>query len=294
VRSLLDNGHEVVTLGRSNPNFDGLSSGQMSLHSHLVSDLSEPVQLRVDSIYNFASPASPLQHQKDPIQTISSNVMGTWNLLNLAADLQVPFFQASTAEIYGSPLVSPQLESYQGSSDTFGERASYVESKRLAETLCSEFNSVHNVPIRVARIFSTYGPGMTLGNGRVIGNFISQALSGRPITIYGDGEDQRSFLFIDDLITGIETMMESNECRVGPVNLGSSEVVSLYKLAEKIIKLTSSSSELTFHPSPSSSAKALVPDITLAKDLLAWEPQVGLDQGLTATIQSFRNSPDNL
>jgi UDP-glucuronate decarboxylase len=219
--------------------------------------------------------------------------MGTWNLLNLAADLQVPFFQASTAEIYGKPSVSPQPESYLGSSDTFGERASYVESKRIAETLCSEFNSMHKVPIRVARIFSTYGPGMPLGNGRVIGNFISQALRGEPITVYGDGEDQRSFLFIDDLVTGILGMMESEELRVGPLNLGSPEVVSLHELAKKIINLTNSSSELKFYPAPSSSAKALVPNIELARELIAWEPQVGLDEGLNLTVESFLKAPAN-
>jgi UDP-glucuronate decarboxylase len=234
-----------------------------------------------------------MQHKKDPLQTIRTNVMGTWNLLNLAADLQVPFLQASTAEIYGGATASPQSESYLGSSDTFGEMASYVESKRLAETLCSEFHTVHKVPIRVARIFSTYGPGMAWDNGRVMANFIAQALSGKPITLYGDGQDQRSFLFIDDLVTGVSSMMDSKELKVGPLNLGSTEVISLRKLAEKIIDVTNSSSELKFSPARSSAAKALVPDIELAKELLSWEPQVDLDTGLSRTIESFLSSLKN-
>jgi len=290
VRSLLSKGHDVITVGRSNLTLNHLPGNSQTRHTHIISDLGSPLLLNVDAIYNLASPASPMQHKKDPLQTIRTNVMGTWNLLNLAADLQVPFFQASTAEIYGA-TASPQPESYLGSSDTFGEMASYVESKRLAETLCSEFHRVHKVPIRVARIFSTYGPGMAWGNGRVMTNFISQALSGKPITMYGDGQDQRSFLFIDDLVTGISRMMDSKESKVGPLNLGSTEVISLRKLAEKIIKMTNSSSELKFSPAPSLSARALVPDIELVKELLSWEPRVDLDKGLSLTIENFLSSP---
>lgn len=293
VRSLLSGGHEVITLGRSNLTLNHLSSDAMRRHTHLISDLTSPLVLNVDAIYNFASPASPMQHKKDPLQTIRTNVMGTWNLLNLAFDLQVPFFQASTSEIYGRATDSAQSENDLGMSDTFGEMASYVESKRLAETLCSEFNSVHKVPVRVARIFSTYGPGMAWGNGRVMSNFISQALSGRPITLYGDGQDKRTFLFIDDLVTGISRMMDSEELKVGPVNLGSTEVITLRGLAEKIIELTNSSSELQFLSSPSYSSQALVPNIELAKELLSWEPQVHLDKGLGIAIESFPKYPKN-
>lgn len=293
VRSLLSKGHDIITVGRSNLTLNHLPGNSQTRHTHIISDLGSPLLLNVDAIYNLASPASPMQHKKDPLQTIRTNVMGTWNLLNLAADLQVPFFQASTAEIYGGATVSPQSESYLGSSDTFGEMASYVESKRLAETLCSEFHTVHKVPIRVARIFSTYGPGMSWGNGRVMTNFISQAVSGKPITMYGDGQDRRSFLFIDDLVTGISRMMDSKELKVGPLNLGSTEVISLRELAEKIIKITNSPSELKFSPAPSISAKALVPDIELAKELLSWEPRVDLEKGLRLTIENFLSSPNN-
>ena len=247
-----------------------------------------PLFVEVDAIYNLASPASPVHYQRDPVQTIKTNILGAVNMLGLAKRLKVPIFQASTSEVYGDPEVHPQTEEYWGNVNPIGPRACYDEGKRAAETLFFDYNRQHGVNIRVARIFNTYGPRMATGDGRVVSNFIVQALEGDDITIYGDGSQTRSFCYVSDLVDGFLRMMDKNEPLVGPINLGNPNEFTMLELAEKVIKLTGSSSKLRFEPLPQDDPKQRQPDITKAKAQLGWGPKVQLEEGLEETISYFK------
>jgi UDP-glucuronate decarboxylase len=288
--SLLANGHEV--LGVDNL-FTGSKQNISHLHDNpnfefLRHDVTFPLFVEVDAIYNLASPASPIHYQKDPVQTIKTNVLGAVNMLGLAKRLKVPIFQASTSEVYGDPLVHPQVEEYWGNVNPIGTRACYDEGKRAAETLFFDYNRQHGVKIRVARIFNTYGPRMATGDGRVVSNFIVQALRGQDITIYGDGQQTRSFCYVSDLVDGFVKMMTKSDSVVGPINLGNPGEFTMLELAEKILKKTSSNSNIKFEPLPQDDPKQRRPDITKAIDQLAWQPSVSLDEGLGRAIDYFK------
>lgn len=257
-------------------------------HPHftfLKQDVVEPFEIEVDAIYNLACPASPIHYQSDPIQTMRTSVLGAMNLLELARKLRCPILQASTSEVYGDPEVHPQKETYWGHVNPIGKRSCYDEGKRAAETLFFDYHRSHQVPIKVVRIFNTYGPRMHPEDGRVISNFIVQALKGEPLTIYGDGTQTRSFCFVDDLIEGFCLMMQSKE--VGPINLGNTEEYPMQLLAEEIIRLTGSSSSIVYHSLPSDDPKRRKPDLTLAKEHLGFNPKTPLQEGLKATIAYF-------
>jgi len=251
-------------------------------------DITFPMYVEVDEIYNLACPASPIHYQNDPVQTTKVNVHGSINALGLAKRLQAKVFQASTSEVYGNPVNHPQPENYQGNVNPVGMRACYDEGKRCAETLFFDYYRQHNLKIKVARIFNTYGPRMHPNDGRVVSNFILQALRGEPITIYGDGAQTRSFCYVDDLIEGVIRLMNTPDEVVGPVNLGNPDEFTIRELAELAIALTGSTSELIFEPLPQDDPHRRCPDITLAKDLLGWEPKVPLKEGLLPTIEFFR------
>lgn len=289
---LLNEGHEVVCADnfftgskknvqhlRDNPNFE--------LIRH---DITFPLYLEVDAIYNLASPASPIHYQKDPVQTTKTNVLGSINMLGLAKRLSIPIFQASTSEVYGDPEVHPQPESYWGHVNTVGPRACYDEGKRAAETLFFDYHRQHGLDIRVARIFNTYGPRMAVDDGRVVTNFIMQALRGEPITIYGDGTQTRSFCYVSDLIEGFVRLMNNNKGLTGPMNLGNPNEMTMFELADQVIALTGSKSELIMEPLPQDDPKQRKPDISFAKRELGWEPQVQLVEGLTRTIEYLRTT----
>lgn len=285
---LILEGHEVLGV-------DNLYTGSKANIEHLAGnsrfeflrhDVTFPLYVEVDAIYNLASPASPVQYQRDPVQTIKTNVVGAVNMLGLAKRLNAPIFQASTSEVYGDPEMHPQPESYWGKVNPIGPRACYDEGKRAAETLFFDYHRQHDLQIRVARIFNTYGPRMAIDDGRVISNFIVQALSGQDITIYGEGKQTRSFCFVDDLIEGFLRLM--NNGVVGPVNLGNPSEFSMLQLAEAVIKITGSSSQLKFHDLPVDDPKQRKPDISKAKELLNWEPSVNLEDGLERTVAYFR------
>lgn len=289
---LLNEGHEVVCADnfftgskknvqhlRDNPNFE--------LIRH---DITFPLYLEVDAIYNLASPASPIHYQKDPVQTTKTNVLGSINMLGLAKRLSIPIFQASTSEVYGDPEVHPQPESYWGHVNTVGPRACYDEGKRAAETLFFDYHRQHGLDIRVARIFNTYGPRMAVDDGRVVTNFIMQALRGEPITIYGDGTQTRSFCYVSDLIEGFVRLMNNDKGLTGPMNLGNPNEMTMFELADQVIALTGSKSELIMEPLPQDDPKQRKPDISFAKRELGWEPQVQLVEGLTRTIEYLRTT----
>ena len=289
---LLADGHEVVCADnfftgskknvqhlRDNPNFE--------LIRH---DITFPLYLEVDAIYNLASPASPIHYQKDPVQTTKTNVLGSINMLGLAKRLSIPIFQASTSEVYGDPEVHPQPESYWGHVNTVGPRACYDEGKRAAETLFFDYHRQHGLNIRVARIFNTYGPRMAVDDGRVVTNFIMQALRGEPITIYGDGTQTRSFCYVSDLIEGFVRLMNNDKGLTGPMNLGNPNEMTMFELADQVIALTGSKSELIMEPLPQDDPKQRKPDISFAKRELGWEPQVQLVEGLTRTIEYLRTT----
>jgi UDP-glucuronate decarboxylase len=246
------------------------------------------VEERFQGIYNLASPASPVQYQKDPIATITTNVVGTRNLLEVALAHNAPFFQASTSEVYGDPAVHPQPETYWGNVNPIGPRACYDEGKRAAETLCFDYHRQKGVKIRVARIFNTYGPRMAKDDGRVVSNFIVQALSGEDITVYGKGTQTRSFQYVDDLVEGVIRLMGSSV--TGPVNLGNPAEYTIGQLAKEIVRLTASKSKIVYQPLPQDDPARRQPDISLAKKLLGWEPKVGLEEGLAKTIEFFKSA----
>lgn len=251
-------------------------------------DITFPLFVEVDEIYNLACPASPPHYQHDPVQTTKTSVIGAINMLGLAKRVGAKIFQASTSEVYGDPEVHPQPESYWGRVNPIGTRSCYDEGKRCAETLFFDYHRQNRVKIKVARIFNTYGPNMHPNDGRVVSNFIMQALRGEPITIYGTGQQTRSFCYVSDLIAGFLKLMDSPDEITGPVNLGNPGEFTMLELAETVIKLTGSKSELIFKPLPSDDPKQRQPNITVAKEKLGWEPKVPLQEGLKNTIQYFK------
>ncbi len=287
---LLDRQHEVICV-------DNFFTGSKKNIEHLTSaknfevirhDVTLPLFVEVDAIYNLASPASPVSYQKNPVQTLKTNILGSVNLLGLAKRLKIPILQASTSEVYGDPEIHPQPESYWGRVNPIGPRACYDEGKRVAETLFFDYHRQYGVQVKVARIFNTYGPRLAAGDGRVVSNFISQSLSGEPITVYGEGRQTRSFCYVEDLISGIHALMESDSRLTGPVNLGNPAEITVLELAERIISSTNSNSEIVFEPLPLDDPRQRRPDIRLAEKELGWRPQIDLDEGLRRTIASFK------
>jgi UDP-glucuronate decarboxylase len=251
-------------------------------------DITMPLYVEVDEIYNLACPASPIHYQFDPVQTTKTSVMGAINTLGLARRTKAKIFQASTSEVYGDPTVHPQREDYRGNVNLTGPRACYDEGKRCAETLFFDYRRQHGTRIKVARIFNTYGPGMHPHDGRVVSNFIVQALQGQDITLYGDGMQTRAFCYRDDLIEGFLRLMATDDSVTGPVNLGNPHEIPVRELAERVLRLTGSKSKIVFMPLPQDDPMQRCPDITLAKTLLDWEPRTALDEGLEKTIAYFR------
>ena len=290
-KRLLDEGHDVLCVDNF---FTGTKKNvsellDMSRFELMRHDVTFPLFVEVDEIYNLACPASPVHYQHDPVQTTKTSVHGAINMLGLAKRLKAKIFQASTSEVYGDPTVHPQEESYWGHVNPIGLRSCYDEGKRCAETLFFDYYRQHKLRIKVARIFNTYGPNMHPNDGRVVSNFIIQALKNKPITIYGDGSQSRSFCYVDDLIEAFILLMKSSDEIIGPVNIGNPFEFSIKQLAEKIIELTGSSSKLEYKSLPSDDPTQRQPDITLAKKLLGWEPKIQLEEGLKKTIPYFEN-----
>ncbi|WP_017430833.1 UDP-glucuronic acid decarboxylase family protein [Vreelandella jeotgali] len=289
---LLDAGHEVLCV-------DNCYTGDKSNIYHLINhprfefmrhDITFPLYVEVDAIYNLACPASPIHYQRDPVQTTKTSVVGTINMLGLAKRLKIPMLQASTSEVYGDPNVHPQPESYWGNVNPIGPRACYDEGKRCAETLCFDYYRQHGLTIKVVRIFNTYGPRMHPHDGRVVSNFIRQALHGEPITLYGDGEQTRSFCYVDDLVDGLMRMMDTDVSITGPINLGNPVEFTMRELAEKVLQLSGSGTSLVHEPLPEDDPKQRQPDISLARKALDWEPKVTLHEGLKATVNYFKEA----
>src|SRR4030043_294277 len=251
-------------------------------------DITFPLYVEVDEIYNLACPASPIHYQVDPVQTIKTAVHGAINMLGLAKRLKTKILQASTSEVYGNPAVHPQPETYWGSVNPIGVRSCYDEGKRCAETLFFDYHRQHKLKIKVARIFNTYGPRMHLNDGRVVSNFIIQALSGEDITVYGDGTQTRSFCYIDDMVDGLIKLMNTPDDLTGPVNLGNPSEISILELVEKVLKITKSRSKIVYKPLPQDDPVRRCPDITLAKKRLGWQPKTNLEDGLKKTIEYFK------
>ena len=287
---LLTFGYDVICLdnfftGNKRNIYHLLDKPNFELIRH---DVTIPIYLEVDEIFNFACPASPVYYQKDPIQTTKVNVLGAINMLGLAKRVKAKILQASTSEIYGDPEEHPQKETYWGRVNPIGPRSCYDEGKRCAETLFFDYYKQNNVNIRVIRIFNTYGPGMYTDDGRVVSNFIVQALRNEDITIYGDGSQTRSFCYVDDLIEGTLRMMNSPDDFIGPVNLGNTDEVTIFELAEKIIAMTGSQSKIVFKPLPENDPVRRKPDISLAIEKLGWRPIVSLKEGIEKTIAHFK------
>ena len=287
---LLEDGHEVLCVDNL---FTGTRDNLDHVRSHphvefLRHDITWPLYVEVDEIYNLACPASPIHYQHDPVQTTKTSVVGAINMLGLAKRLGCKILQASTSEVYGDPSVHPQTEDYWGNVNPIGPRSCYDEGKRCAETLFFDYRRQHDLPIKVARIFNTYGPRMHPADGRVVSNFVVQALSGEPITLYGDGNQTRSFCYVSDLVAGLIALMDSGPDFTGPVNLGNPREFTMRELAEKVIALTGSTSELEFRPLPQDDPRQRQPDIALAERELGWSPRVALDEGLKPTIDYFR------
>lgn len=286
---LLQDGHEVVCV-------DNYFTGSKSNVQHLLNnplfeiirhDVTFPLYLEVDEIFNLACPASPINYQRDPVQTTKTSVHGAINMLGLAKRLRIKIFQASTSEVYGDPIVHPQPESYWGNVNPLGTRACYDEAKRCAETLFFDYWRQHKLRIKIARIFNTYGPNMNLDDGRVVSNFIVQALRGEPITIYGDGSQTRSFCYVSDLIEAFVRLMNTKDDVTGPVNLGNPSEFTMLELAKLVIDITGSRSPIVHKPLPEDDPKQRQPDIALAKRLLDWQPTVQLAEGLRRTVAYF-------
>ena len=252
-------------------------------------DVCFPLYVEVDEIYNLACPASPVHYQHDPIQTMKTSVLGAYNMLGLAKRTGATILQASTSEVYGDPQIHPQIESYWGNVNPLGPRSCYDEGKRAAETLFNDYNRIHGVKTKIVRIFNTYGPNMATNDGRVVSNFIIQALKNEDITIYGDGSQTRSFQYIDDLIDGLLKMMDSGSF-VGPVNLGNPNEFTMLELAQLVIKMTESKSKIIFQPLPQDDPKQRQPDISVARKFLLWKPEIQLETGLQKTIDYFRKT----
>ena len=292
---LIARGDEVLCV-------DNLFTGAKANLDHLANeprfefmrhDVCFPLYVEVDEIWNLACPASPIHYQHDPVQTTKTSVHGAINMLGLAKRLDCRIFQASTSEVYGDPTVHPQTEDYWGNVNPIGPRSCYDEGKRCAETLFFDYHRQHGLDIKVARIFNTYGPRMNPADGRVVSNFIVQALQGKPITIYGDGMQTRSFCYVDDLVDGFLAFMDSEEGLTGPINLGTPREFTMKQLAEMVIDITGSKSELVFEPLPQDDPLQRKPDITLARKHLGWEPKVPLEAGLEKTIEYFRGIVDD-
>ncbi len=286
---LLNDGHEVLCL-------DNYFTGRLQNIAHLRDnrnfelirhDVTEPILLEVDRIFNLACPASPVHYQFNPVKTIKTSVMGAINMLGLAKRVHARILQASTSEVYGDPVVHPQKEDYWGNVNPIGIRSCYDEGKRVAETLFMDYHRQNNVDIRIVRIFNTYGPRMLKNDGRVVSNFIVQALKGEDLTIYGDGTQTRSFCYVDDLIEGFVRMMDQDEI-IGPVNIGNPGEFTMLELAHAVLEQTGSKSKIVYQPLPGDDPKMRRPDITLAKKALGWEPKVNLFDGLQKTIEYFR------
>ncbi len=286
---LMKQGHEVVCLdnfftGHKRNILHWMDNPYFEVIRH---DITEPIRLEVDQIYHLACPASPVHYQYNPVKTIKTNVMGTLNMLGLAKRVKARFLLASTSEVYGDPDVHPQPEEYRGNVNCTGIRSCYDEGKRVAETLAFDYHRQNNVDIRVIRIFNTYGPRMFENDGRVVSNFIVQALKGIPLTVYGDGSQTRSFCYVSDLVEGMMRLMNGDH--IGPINIGNPGEYTILQLAETIQKMVNPDAELTFKPLPSDDPKQRQPDITKAKNLLGWEPTISLEQGLKLTIDDFRS-----
>lgn len=290
-RRLLNEGNEVICLDNF---FTGSKENIIDLLPHpyfelIRHDVQEPILLEVDEIYNLACPASPPHYQFDPVATTRTSVLGAINMLDIARKCKAKILQASTSEVYGDPEVHPQPESYRGSVSTTGIRACYDEGKRCAETLFFDYYRQYGVKIKVIRIFNTYGPYMNPDDGRVVSNFIMQALYNHDITIYGEGTQTRSFQYVDDLVEGMIRLMNSDDSFTGPVNIGNPGEFTMLELAQKIITLTGSSSKLTYKPLPQDDPLQRQPDISLAKKELDWEPTIALEEGLKKTIAYFKS-----
>ena len=289
---LLNNGHEVVCVD----NFlTGYRHNLSDMFGHprfqfIRHDVTSPLHVEVDGIFNLACPASPLHYQSDPVRTTKINVQGAINMLGLAKRLEVPILQASTSEIYGDPFVHPQTEAYWGNVNPIGPRACYDEGKRCAETLFFDYHRQHGVAIKVARIFNTYGPRMSPGDGRVVSNLIVQALAGEDLTIYGDGQQTRSFCYVDDLVDGLVRLMSTSAKVTGPINLGNPVEITIGQLAQMIIEKTGTRSRIRFMPLPQDDPAKRNPDITVAREVLDWAPRVSLDIGLERTITHFERA----
>lgn len=290
-QKMLDSGHSVVGL-------DDLSTGSERNLRELIQnpefqfvrhDIRLPYESDVDFILNFACPASPRHYQSDPVRTIETNFLGIINMLHLARDTGAKLLQASTSEVYGDPAISPQKEDYWGNVNPIGIRSCYDEGKRAAETLCFDYLRQYEVDARVIRIFNTYGPNMEVGDGRVVSNFIVQALQNEPITIYGDGSQTRSFCYVSDLIDGISKVISLNENPNSPINLGNPTDFTMLELAQVVLEVTKSRSKIEFHPLPQDDPRQRKPDISFAKSLLSWEPTVNLEAGVSSTAKYFRD-----
>jgi UDP-glucuronate decarboxylase len=287
---LLEDGHEILCLDNF---YTGTKTNILELTSNprfevIRHDVILPMYFEVDEIYNLACPASPVHYQHSPVQTIKTNILGVINVLDMARRLNVRVLQASTSEVYGDPLVHPQTEDYWGNVNPVGIRSCYDEGKRCAETLCFDYLREYGTDVRVVRIFNTYGPNMHPNDGRVVSNFIVQAIKDENLTIYGDGSQSRSFCYIDDLIDGIVKAMHTEKGFTGPVNIGNPVEFTIMELAEKVLALTGSKSKLTFKSLPEDDPKQRCPDISLAKYKLGWEPHIKLEEGLAKTIEYFR------
>ncbi len=288
---LLKDGNDVICL-------DNYFTGSKDNIRHLISndhfelvrhDITQPYTAEVDEIYNLACPASPIHYQHDPVKTIQTCVIGSMNMLGLAKRTGAKILQASTSEVYGDPNIHPQVESYWGNVNPIGIRSCYDEGKRCAETLFMDYHRQNNLKIKIIRIFNTYGPRMSMNDGRVVSNFIVQALKGEDITIYGDGKQTRSFQYVDDLIEGMVRMMETRDSFLGPVNIGNPGEFTMLELAEKVIELTGSASKIIFKPLPQDDPRQRKPDITIAhKELNGWHPNIKLEEGLQKTINYFK------
>lgn len=288
---LLNEGNEVICL-------DNYFTGNKKNIVHLLDnpyfelirhDICSPFFIECDEIYNLACPASPIHYQYNPIKTVKTSVLGALNMLGLAKRINARILQASTSEVYGDPIIHPQVESYWGNVNPIGERSCYDEGKRCAETLFVNYNKQNNVDIKIIRIFNTYGPKMHPNDGRVVSNFIVQSLKGQDITVAGDGSQTRSFQYVDDLLSGMKKMMESEKGFTGPVNIGNPNEFTILELATKVIELTGSKSKISFIPLPSDDPMQRQPNISLAKEKLGWSPMVQLNEGLVKTIEYFDN-----
>ncbi|SLM30090.1 NAD-dependent epimerase/dehydratase [Desulfamplus magnetovallimortis] len=286
---LLKKGYEVICIDNcftsSKKNIENFMSNPM--FEFIRHDITFPLYIEVDEIYNLACPASPVHYQRDPVQTTKTCIHGAINMLGLAKRLNAKILQASTSEVYGDPEIHPQPEGYWGRVNPIGIRSCYDEGKRCAETLFFDYHRQHNLKIKIARIFNTYGPRMHPSDGRVVSNFIMQAIENKPITVYGDGSQTRSFCYVDDLIRGLVFLMESDDKVTGPINLGNPAELTVIELAKQVIEMCGSKSEIEFKPLPSDDPLKRKPDISLAAQELSWSPKVPLEKGLKATIDYF-------